>query len=77
MNSKNAVHAQLFFEFKLYQFLASDTTMLERGIPNVYYCATENDYNIMIMDLLGLSLEELVTLCNRKFSIKTVLMLAD
>ncbi|KRW98471.1 WD40-repeat-containing domain [Pseudocohnilembus persalinus] len=70
-------HPQLFFECKLYQYLLHDREVIEKGIPNVYLCMTEGDYNIMVMDLLGPSLESLFQLCERKFSVKTVLMLAD
>lgn len=43
----------------------------------MYWCGQESEYNVLVMELLGQNLEELFNACNRKFSLKTVLMLAD
>ena len=47
------------------------------GIPNVYYFGILKDYSVLVMDKLGKSLEDYFQFCNKKFSLKTVLMIAD
>lgn len=72
LESNKIKHPQLVYESKLYTELSGGI-----GIPNVYWFGAEGNYNIMVMDLLGSSIESLFEACNRKFSLKTVLMIAD
>ena len=68
----NSKHPQLFYESKLYMTLQNGI-----GIPQLYWCGTQGNYNVLIIELLGPSLEDLFNYCNRKFSLKTTAMLAD
>ena len=42
-----------------------------------YFEKTVGNYSVLVMDLMGPSLEDLFNTCGRKFSLKSVLMLAD
>ncbi|XP_019165298.1 PREDICTED: casein kinase 1-like protein 11 [Ipomoea nil] len=72
LESVKTKHPQLHYESKIYSLLQGGT-----GIPNLKWFGVDKEYNVMVIDLLGPSLEDLFNYCNRKFSLKTVLMLAD
>ncbi|EMD88485.1 hypothetical protein COCHEDRAFT_1109643 [Bipolaris maydis C5] len=46
------------------------------GIPNAYYFGREGLHNMLVIDLLSPSLEDLFQQCKRRFTIKTVVMIA-
>ncbi|KAG6582742.1 Casein kinase 1-like protein 11, partial [Cucurbita argyrosperma subsp. sororia] len=72
LESAKTKHPQLHYESKLYMLLQGGT-----GVPHLKWFGVEGDYNVMVIDLLGPSLEDLFNYCNRKLSLKSVLMLAD
>lgn len=47
------------------------------GVASIRWSGVDADDNVLVIDLLGPSLEDLLVYCGRKFSLKTILMLAD
>ena len=72
VESTKARHPQLLYESKVYKILQGGI-----GIPHIRWYGQERDMNVLVMDLLGPSLEDLFNFCGRRFTMKTVLMLAD
>ena len=72
MEDINAAQPQLIAEYKIYKYLQNGF-----GIPKVYECSKSKKNIIVIMELLGESLEKKLNKCNRKFSLLTVLMIGE
>jgi casein kinase I family protein HRR25 len=62
----------LLTESRIYKSLSGGP-----GVPYILWSGKRGDYNVLIVDLLGPSLEDLFKMCNRCFSLPTVLLLAD
>jgi len=72
LESAKTRHPQLAYEYRVYRILQGGV-----GVPKVHWFGREGDYNALVMDILGPSLEDLFNFCSKKFTLKTVLMLAD
>lgn len=73
IEKKTAPITRLIQEYKIYQNLV--IKKCQNGIPKVYECIQTDDYNIIVMELLGQSLEDVFNNSGRKFSISTILFL--
>ncbi len=60
------------FEAKVYEVMQGAV-----GIPRLLWAGTEGDKNILVLELLGPNLQELLTVCERQFSLATAIVLAD
>jgi len=74
--TKYQKHVMLFWESKLIHKLRGKTC-----VPGLYYIGTDNSvpnqhFHVMVMDLLGPSLEDLFQSCKRSFDLKTVLLIS-
>ncbi|KAG6821053.1 hypothetical protein H0H93_007212 [Arthromyces matolae] len=72
VTNKSNSNSPLRQESKIYK-----TLMGGAGVPWIMWSGRQGDYNVMVIDLLGPSLEDLFKMCNRHFSMKSVLLLAD
>lgn len=72
LESNSAKTPQIQLEARVYKALAGGF-----GVPNLYCHGFNRTHNFLIMELMGKSLEDLFQMCDQKFSLKTVLMLAD
>jgi len=72
MELQTVRNPKLAKEYKIYKILAGGV-----GISRVHWFGKAGKYNALVLDVLGPSLYDLFKFCGRKFTLKTVLMLAD
>jgi len=71
VENRSTKYPQLMEEYQVYRAVAKGV-----GVPAAIWCGSNSNVHIMVMELLGDSLETLYNQCGRKFSLKTITMLA-
>lgn len=74
VEEKNRI-PRILNEYKIYKYL--DNNGFKVGLPKIYDFYQTPDYNIMFMQLLGPSLEDLFNKFGRKFKLCTIFCLAE
>lgn len=73
VEEKKKVH-RVYNEYKIYKYLHSSG--FDTGLPKIHDYLQSEDYNILVMQLLGPSLEDLFNKENRKLKLETVYLMA-
>ena len=69
---------QLPHEQRIYQILRGSTSLGHSvGFPQMLFYGESPTMNILVMQLLGSTLEDVFNYCNKKFSLKTIIMIFD
>jgi len=71
LENVNCKFPQVIGEAKMLKILSGP------GVPKVHWYGTEGSFNIMVMELLGTSLEEQLKKCEGPMSLKSVIMIGD
>jgi serine/threonine protein kinase len=66
---------RIYNEYKIYRYLHKSNFKI--GLPKIYDYIQTPDYNIMFMQLLGPSLEDLFNKYGKKLKLTSVMLLAD
>ncbi|EFP75746.2 CK1/CK1 protein kinase [Puccinia graminis f. sp. tritici CRL 75-36-700-3] len=72
LESTAARHPTLAHEAQVYMCVSGMV-----GFPTFKYFGIQHGYNALVVDLLGPSLEDVFNYCNRRFTLKTVLLIAE
>jgi len=76
---ENKKDDKLRMESKILQSL-NNQVKKKQGVPMMHWFGTDSNFsniNFMVTDMLGPNLEDLLKVCGGKFSLKTVLMIAE
>ena len=80
LEKKSSPMHLLKMEARTYKYLYkkdNDDSDIGIGIPKYYWSGEQDDYQILVIELLGPNLEHLLTKCSGKFSLKTTCIIAQ
>ncbi len=66
---------RVYSEYKIYKYLSK--TNFKTGLPEIYDFMETPDYNMLVMQLLGPSLDDIFKINNNTFDLETVFLLAN
>jgi serine/threonine protein kinase len=73
LESRNRDIQLLPSEANIYRYLYKEN----KGVPKIYWSGIQDDYNVLIIEMCGPNLENLLSICDHHFTLKTVLILAQ